>query len=183
MGAGGHRGGGAVASFLEGAFGIVSKRVGVAVGAKVRTFRTGLDTLRTFGDFAATLALSLFMWSLITLAYFEGTLAFVAASDQASVSLPKCMVMMVGSGVASTLQLPVIGWFTQIAAVEELLRNLYSLPPETATACAATLLLVTFLGIVPVGLVWSQFEHVNLRKITVESEHAGEELIVGEPVE
>jgi len=85
--------------------------------------------------------------------------------------------------VASTLQLPVIGWFTQIAAVEELLRNLYSLPPETATACAATLLLVTFLGIVPVGLVWSQFEHVNLRKITVESEHAGEELIVGEPVE
>jgi hypothetical protein len=93
------------------------------------------------------------------------------------------MVMMVGSGVASTLQLPVIGWFTQIAAVEELLRNLYSLPPETATACAATLLIVTFLGIVPVGLIWAQFEHVSLRKITVESEHAGEELIAGEPVE
>jgi len=175
--------GGAVAGFLEGAFGIVSKRVGLAVGAKIRTFRTGLDTLRTFSDFAATLALSLFMWGLITLAYFEGTLAFVAGPDQASITLPKCMVMMVGSGVASTLQLPVVGWFTQIAAVEELLRNLYSLPPETATACAATLLLVTFLGIVPVGLIWAQFEHVSLRKVTVESEHAGEEMIAGEPVD
>jgi hypothetical protein len=47
---------------------------------------------------------------------------------------------------------------------------------ETATACAATLLLVTFLSIVPVGLIWAQFENVSLRKITVESEHAGEEL-------
>jgi hypothetical protein len=38
------------------------------------------------------------------------------------------------------------------------------------------LLLVSFLGIVPVGLIWAQFEHVSLRKITMESEQAGEEL-------
>jgi hypothetical protein len=48
-------------------------------------------------------------------------------------------------------------------------------------ACAATLLLVTFLAIVPVGLVWARFEHVSLRKVTVESEHAGEELEKDEP--
>jgi hypothetical protein len=47
---------------------------------------------------------------------------------------------------------------------------------EPATACAATILLVTFLAIVPVGLVWARFEHVSLRKITTESEHAEEEL-------
>jgi len=167
--------GGVVAAFLEKTFAVFSKRLGLAVGNKIRTFRTGLDTLRTPADFAVALTLSLLMWGLITLAYLEGTRAFVAGADQASVTLSKCMVLMVGSGAASIVQLPVLGWFTQIAAVEEILRNFFSMPPETATACATTLLLITFLGIVPVGLIWAQFEHVSLRKIAVESEHAGEE--------
>jgi hypothetical protein len=37
-------------------------------------------------------------------------------------------------------------------------------------------LLVTFLGVVPVGLIWARFEHVSLRKVTHESEHASEDL-------
>lgn len=36
--------------------------------------------------------------------------------------------------------------------------------------------LVTFLCIVPVGLIWAQFEHVSLHQITVDSEHAEEDL-------
>jgi hypothetical protein len=36
--------------------------------------------------------------------------------------------------------------------------------------------LVTFLGIVPVGLIWAQFEHVSLRKVTAESGQAEEKL-------
>jgi hypothetical protein len=168
--------GGVVASFFEGAFGVVSKRLGHAVGGKIRSFRTGLNTLRTPADFAVTLALSLAMWGLITLAYVEGTEAFVAGPQRASVTLAKCMVLMVGGGVASIVQLPVLGWFTQIAALEEILRNLFILSPETSTACAATMLLITFLGIVPIGLIWAQFEHVSLRKVTVESERASEEL-------
>jgi glycosyltransferase 2 family protein len=39
--------------------------------------------------------------------------------------------------------------------------------------------LITFLGIAPIGLVWAQFEHINLRKVTLESEHAGEDLAAG----
>jgi uncharacterized membrane protein YbhN (UPF0104 family) len=173
--------GGVVASFLQGAFGIISKGLGHAVGNKIRTFRTGLDTLRTPGDFAVTLGLSLAMWALITLAYLEGTQAFFVPSQQASVTVAKCMVLTVGSGVASIVQLPVIGWFSQIAAVAVVLRSLFNnLAPETATACAATLLMITFLSIVPVGLIWAQFEHVNLRKITEESEHAGEQIALEE---
>ena len=174
--------GGAVASFLEGAFGILSKSIGHAVGNKIRSFRTGLDTLRTPADFAITLALSLAMWGLITMAYVEGTRAFVTGPQREAVTLAKCLVLMVGSGAASAVQLPVLGWFTQIAAVEEILRNFFTMPPETATACAATLLLITFLGIIPVGLIWAQFDHISLRKITVESEHAGEKLAAQEPL-
>jgi hypothetical protein len=29
---------------------------------------------------------------------------------------------------------------------------------------------------VPVGLIWARFEHVSLRKVAEESEHAGEQL-------
>ena len=170
--------GGVVASFFEGAFGVVSKRLGHAVGGKIRSFRTGLNTLRTPADFAVTLALSLAMWGLITLAYVEGTEAFVAGPQRASVTLAKCMVLMALGGVASIVQLPVLGWFSQIAVLEETLRNLFVLSPETSTACAATMLLITFLGIVPIGLIWAQFEHVSLRKVTVESERASEELAV-----
>jgi hypothetical protein len=84
---------------------------------------------------------------------------------------------MSGGGVASIIQLPVIGWFTQIAALEVMLKPLFGMTPETAMACATTLLGITFLGIVPVGLIWAQFDHINLRKVTVESEQVNEEIV------
>jgi hypothetical protein len=45
------------------------------------------------------------------------------------------------------------------------------------------LLLVTFVGIIPIGLIWAQFEHVSLRKVTQESETVGEELVAEDVVE
>ena len=88
-----------VASFLDGLFGMASKKLGHAVGHKIRAFRAGLDTMRTFTDFAVIITLSLAMWGLITLAYLEGTQAFVTGPQRAAVTLAKCMVLMVGGGV------------------------------------------------------------------------------------
>ena len=83
---------------------------------------------------------------------------------------PKCILMLAVSGGASVFQLPVIGWFSQIGFAAAAMASFFGASPEASTACAATLLLVTFLSIVPVGLVWARFEHVSLRKITEESE-------------
>jgi pheromone shutdown protein TraB len=83
---------------------------------------------------------------------------------------------MVASGGASIFQLPILGWFTQIGIVAAALAGLFGANAESATACGAVLLLTTFLGIIPVGLIWAQVEHVSLRKVTVESEHAEESL-------
>jgi glycosyltransferase 2 family protein len=170
--------GGLVASLLERVFGIASKKLGAAVGHKVRTFRTGLDTIRSFSDFAACAALSLSMWSLITGAYLITMRAFQASPQLAAMSLPQCILLLAVSGSASVFQLPVLGWFSQIAFVAAALASFFHVSPEASTASAATLLLVTFLGIVPLGLIWAQIEHVSLRKVTVESEHAEEELAV-----
>ena len=95
--------------------------------------------------------------------------------------IPKCILMLAVSGGASVFQLPIIGWFSQIGFAAAAMTSFFGASPEASTACAATLLLVTFLSIVPVGLIWARFEHVSLRKITAESGHAGEVLTVDEP--
>ena len=164
--------GGLVASFFEKTLGVISSKFGAAVGDKIRSFRSGLDTLRTPADFFITLGLSLSMWGLITVAYLETVRAFVASPQLASMTLAQGMVLLASSGVASVIQLPIVGWFTQIGLVAGVLVKLFDVAPESATACAATLLGVTFLSIIPVGLVWAQIEHVSLRRVAHESEEA-----------
>jgi hypothetical protein len=168
--------GGVIASVFEHTFGLVSRKLGHAVGHKIRTFRTGLDTIRSFSDFATTASLSIAMWALIAAAYFETMRAFVASPQLAVISPAKCVLLMVVSGGASIIQLPVLGWFSQIGIVAAAISGFFAVAPEAALACAATLLLVTFLSIVPVGLIWSQIEHVSLRHVAEESEHASEEI-------
>jgi len=175
--------GNAVASFFEGTLGVISKKMGHAVGHKIREFRTGLDTMRSFSDFAAAAGLSIGMWLLIAASYLATMRAFVASPELAVMTPAKCVLMMVVSGVSSVIQLPVLGWFTQIGLVAAAISKFFAVSPEASTACAATLLLVTFLGIIPIGLIWAQFEHVSLRKVTVESEHAEEELEAAEATE
>lgn len=168
--------GGAVAAFLERVFSLASPRLGAAIGHKVRTFRTGLDTMRSFADFAAAAALSLSMWALIACSYLVTLRAFTASPQLAHMSLPQCILLLAVSGSVSVFQLPVLGWFSQIAFVAAALASFFGASAEASTAGAATLLLVTFLGIVPVGLIWAQAEHVSLRGVAAESEHAEEEL-------
>ena len=166
--------GGTVATFFERSVGLVSKKLGNAIGSKVRAFHSGLDIMRSFSDFAVAASLSLGMWVLIAFTYFEVCRAFVASPQLVAITAPKCVLLMVASGGASVLQLPIIGWFSQIGLVAVVIAAVLGAAPEAATACAALLLVVTFLAIVPVGLIWAQFEHVSLRKVTAESEHAGE---------
>ena len=167
-----------VAAFLEGLFGSVSKKLGHAVGHKIRAFRAGLDTMRSLTDVAVVVGLSLAMWGLIAVAYLEITTAFVASPQLASLTLAKCMLLMASSLAVSGFQLPVLGWFTQIGAVATAMSVFFGVAAEPATACAATLLAVGFLAIAPVGLIWARFEHVSLRKVAAESGQAEEELAV-----
>jgi uncharacterized membrane protein YbhN (UPF0104 family) len=152
-----------------------SKSFGKAAAHKILTFRSGLYTMRSFSDFAVTTLISLAMWGLIALAYIETLKAFT------NVNVDQCIVLMMASGGASVLQLPIIGWFTQIGIVAAAISAYLRISFEVSSACAATLLLVTFLCIIPVGLIWARFEHVNLRKVAAESEGAEEELAVEEP--
>ena len=169
--------GGAVAAIFEKVFGLISKNLGHAVAHKIRQFHSGLDTMRSFGDFAAVAGTSLSMWVLISSAYFTTCRAFPGLPP---ITAPKCVLLMVASGAVSVFQLPILGWFSQIGGVALAISGILGAGAEVATACAATLLLITFLGVVPIGLVWAQFENISLRKVTLESEHAAEDVAAEE---
>lgn len=163
----------AVAAFAGKVLGKLSAGLGSSVAAKISAFRNGLDMLASLRDVIAALLLSLFMWGLIASAYLETIRAFVDSPPLHTITLARCMVLMAASMVASTVTLPFIGWFTQIAAVAAAMQELFHAAWEPSLGCAAVLLIVTFISIIPVGLIWARFEHVSLRKISEESEGAG----------
>lgn len=165
-----------VAHFFEVAFGLLSKKLGHAVGHKLRVFHEGLDTIRSFSDFAIAATLSLAMWFLILLAYYETARAFTPDPKLATISLAESMIILACSGGASIVQLPVLLWFTQIGIVGEVIHGFFGVAREAAWACSTMMLVDTSLCVIPVGLIWAQFTHVSLRQIAAESEHVEQEM-------
>jgi (2Fe-2S) ferredoxin len=117
--------------------------------------------------------LSLAMWGMIGFAYLQTAHAFGNTPELSSLTFSRTMLLMAASIGGSLLQLPVIGWFTQIAVTATAMHTFYGAPIEAATACGAMLLLVTFLCIIPTGFIYSQVEHVSLKRVAQESEAAG----------
>ncbi len=174
--------GGVLAAFTEKTVGAVAPGLGRSIADKIRAFRQGLNTLASFPDFLLALGISLAMWAMIVFGYLETMWAFVSSPELTNMSLSRCMVLMAASMGGSIFQLPVIGWFTTILATSATMHGWLGVAPEPALGAGAMLLVVTFLSIVPVGLIWSRFEHVSLKSVAEESEHAEETaLAVAEP--
>jgi glycosyltransferase 2 family protein len=165
--------GGAVASFARGTVGLVSKSAGESVSTKILGFRDGLNALSSLRDFGVVVLLSLAMWGMIGFAYLETAHAFVHTPELADLTFSRTMLLMAASIGGSLVQLPIIGWFTQIAVTATAMHTFYEAPIEASTACGAILLGVTFLCIIPAGFIYSQVEHVSLKRVAKESEAAG----------
>ncbi|WP_263383397.1 lysylphosphatidylglycerol synthase transmembrane domain-containing protein [Granulicella arctica] len=162
--------GGAVAAFARTTIGRLSKPAGESFATKVLGFRDGLNTLASFQDFLLVLAISLTMWGMIGGAYYETAHAFVRTPELAGLTFSRTMLLMAASIGGGLLTLPIIGWFTQIAAMAAAMQAFYGAPIEAATACGALLLVVTMLSIVPVGLIFAQIEQVSLKPAAIEHE-------------
>ena len=172
----------AVAGLAEKGLGSFSPALGHSVGSKIHAFRDGLDSIATWGDFFRALSLSLVMWGLITAAYLETTRAFVLSPELSAMTLARCMVLMAASMVGSVVQLPVLGWFTQIGVTTGVMQKVFNVQFEPALACGTMLLIVTFMCVIPVGLIWARIEHVSLKKVSEQSEQLGHEDVEPTPV-
>lgn len=171
-----------VANLFGKTLGALSPKLGEGIREKILGFRDGLNAITTFGDFLQAFGLSLVMWLMIAYAYLETLRAFSASPQLAGMTLSRCMLLMATSTAGSIIQLPILGWFTQIGIVAKAMQSFFGVAPEPALGAGAMLLVVTFMSIIPVGLIWSRFEHVSLKKLTEESEHAGEAVAAKEAV-
>jgi uncharacterized membrane protein YbhN (UPF0104 family) len=167
--------GGAVAGFARATLGILSKPVAESIATKIIGFRDGLNAIASVQEFGIVVLISLTMWGMIGMAYVETAHAFVNTPELVGLSFSRTMLLMAASLGGSLLQLPIVGWFTQIAVTAATMHALYGAPIEAATACGAVLLIVTFICIIPTGLIYGRIEHVSLKKVAAESEAAGKD--------
>lgn len=167
--------GGAVAGFARRMLSPLSKSLAESVGEKIEGFREGLNAMQSWQELVVVTLISLAMWGMIAAAYVQTTHAFVETPELAQLSFSNAMLLMAASIGGSLVQLPIVGWFTQIAVTATAMHTLYGAPIEASTACGALLLAVTFLVIIPAGLVCARMEHVSLKRVAEESEAAGEQ--------
>jgi hypothetical protein len=166
--------GGAVAAFCRGVLGHVSKGAAESISQKILDFRDGLNALSSFKEFAIVLVISVVMWAGIGVAYVETLHGFVDTKELATISYSQTMLLMGASIGGSLLQLPIVGWFTQIGVTAAAMRTFYGAPVESATACGALLLAVLSLSILPTGFIFAQVQRVSLKKAAEESGAAAE---------
>jgi glycosyltransferase 2 family protein len=157
--------GAAVAAFVRHVLGGLSQSIANSVADKIQDFREGLNTLASTRDLFVTVLISLAMWIMIGFAYVETLHAFADTPQLATLGFSRTMLLMAASIGGSLLQLPVIGWFTQIAVTATAMHEFYDAPVEVSTACGAILLAVTFLSIIPAGLLCARIERVSLRAL------------------
>ena len=166
--------GGVVAGFCRSVLGHLSKGAAESISQKILDFRDGLNALSSFKDFAIVLAMSLTMWAAIGLSYVEVLHGFVDTKELATISYSQTMLLMAASIGGSMVQLPIVGWFTQIGVTATAMRTFFGAPIESATACGALLLLVLSLSILPAGLLFAQIGRVSLKQAAEESSAAAE---------
>jgi hypothetical protein len=150
----------ALAGRLVGKF---SPRFGALAEARLLDLQVGFQTLATFGEFAAALTLSLVMWALVALAYMICARAFLSSPSLVHFGVAATMLLMATSIGGSVFQLPIVGWFTQIAVLAAALHGFFDVPLETATACAAIMFLVTYLAVIPGGVIFARLRGMSLR--------------------
>jgi hypothetical protein len=110
---------------------------------------------------------SILTWWIIALAYREVTHAYGASLEHMTVS--KVLLLMGSSMLGSLIQLPGVGGGSQLATISALY-HIFQASHELAASCGILLWVVTFVSVVPVGLLLAHREQLSLRKLSEETE-------------
>lgn len=140
-----------------------SPKFGAMAEARLLDLRSGFQTLATFGEFVAALSLSLLMWGAIAFTYLICARAFRSSPSLEHFGVAATMLLLATSIGGSVFQLPIVGWFTQIAVLAAALHAFFDVPLESATACAVIMFVVTYLAVIPAGVVFARMRGLSLR--------------------
>jgi hypothetical protein len=173
-------------------FAFVLKRAsGKAAGhlrARLLAFKQGFNTIHDAKSFAQLVLVSLGMWLLIAGAYIEVLHAYpqipvVVEGDPEGVQrvarmnamgLEDVLLVMGSSILGSVVQLPGGVGGSQLAVIGVLQSNLFRSEPfnitkELAVSCGIMLWLVTFMSVIPAGVLLARFEKISLVRLNEES--------------
>jgi hypothetical protein len=173
-----HRSGEILAHWTEKRFSHGPSNWGQRIALRIREFRDGLNTIHDKKSLILLIAVSVLMWAIIAVAYKEVTHAYGA--PKLEIPQSQVFLVMASSMVGSLVQLPGVGGGSQFATIEAL-NHIFQVPPELATSCGIMLWLVTFVAVIPVGLLMAHRERLSLRKLSAESHSAEEAAEAGNP--
>jgi uncharacterized protein (TIRG00374 family) len=165
----------AIADWIERRFAHLAANLGHKIATRVREFRSGLNTIHGPLSLIMLILLSVLMWFMIIMAYQEVAHSYGVAI--LNIRRSQVLVLMGASMIGSLVQLPGIGGGSQLATIATLHR-IFDVPPELAASCGIMLWLVTFVAVVPVGLVLSHHERLSLRRLSAETAQADESAAV-----
>ncbi len=138
----------------------------------------GLQAIRTVSDLGNAVFYTAAHWTLVTLIYLGVVNAFPADFPKTQMNFWSAMLLLAITLVGSVLQLPGVGGGPQFASFV-CLTQIFGVPPEPAVAIAMVLWIVTFAGVVVVGIPLLIHEGVslgelrNLARAEQEAEEAG----------
>ncbi len=168
--------GDAIADWVEERFSHLAANLGHKIASRIREFRGGLNTIHSPLSLILLILLSVLMWFMIIMAYQEVAHSYGVAI--LNIRRSQVLVLMGASMIGSLVQLPGIGGGSQLATIATLQR-IFDVPPELAASCGIMLWLVTFVAVVPVGLLLSHHERLSLRKLSEETTQADEIAALG----
>jgi glycosyltransferase 2 family protein len=155
-----------VATWAERRFEGHASGLGHKIAARVREFRGGLNTIHGASELVQLIVVSLVLWYSVALAYQQITGAY--GFSALALPVPKVLLLMASSMIGSLVQLPGVGGGSQLAIISTLQR-VFKVPPELAASCGILLWLVTFMSVIPVGLVLAHRERLSIRGLSKQS--------------
>jgi len=171
-----------------------SGKAAIALRTRLRSFKEGFNTIHDAKSFVFLVVVSLAMWLMIAGAYIEVLHAYpqipvVVSGDPPGVQrvarmntmkLEDVLLVMGSSMLGSVVQLPGGVGGSQLAVIGVLQSSLFSSEPynitrELAVSCGIMLWLVTFMSVIPAGVLLARFEKISFLRLSEESTHEEEE--------
>jgi uncharacterized membrane protein YbhN (UPF0104 family) len=131
------------------------RRVAKTIDALVQ----GVESTRSDGALALMLAYSVLEWGLIAACYWSLAQAFSGVINLTFVDI---LILMGFVSFGGVIQIPGVGGGTQVVAILAL-TELFGVRLEVATSFAMLLWIITFVAIVPAGLVLALKEGLDWR--------------------
>lgn len=162
-------------------------------------FKKGFNTIRSWRSFALVALVSVLTWFSIAMAYLQVLHSYpqsehtvtLSSGEQLQVTtrpdqvkVEDVLLLMGGSMFGSVIQLPGGVGGSQLAVISVLSSSAFTVEPynltrELAVSCGIMLWLVSFMSVIPTGVIWARFERISFLKVSEESEQEEEQAEAG----